>query len=324
MPSYVLDTSALRGAPRKALEMAAEKKLDVSVTPMSIWELLCHLEEDAKKEGGFDRAKGPLLRALKFRMLDDPFAAHAVAVGAASTTNPTRFEDRVVTGKVLDLLATAPTLETFYSETVALPTGERGEVRNCSARAATVLAQHEAQHVKRTQKMCKKLLKKRSRKQILAPTALDFVHRTMDEADALIQSYQAAGIASEGLAERVFSCTYPHVGYLSERVRRYAIQVPVADVAKLTGNDEQDAAIVLPIVIDGNDMEDAAILLHLDLTADRALVTNDKGTLEALQVSLDRLHEVAKLQKMDLVALSRAITPAQFASEVEQAPSSLG
>lgn len=301
MGSFVLDTSSLRGVSKATLERAAEKKLDVCVSPISLWELLCHLDEGTPED--FERPKGRMLRAWRLRVLDDPFAAHALAVGAAGAANPTRFEDRVVLGKVLDLLATAPTLEAFYTCVVNYPGGEVGEVRDCAERARQTLKVSEERHVDQIKKVCGLLEREVGRPQLMAPTR-EFVQAVVAGAKHLAAHYEQSGISSDGLVERIFSSTYPHLGYLFERARTYIVATAVGDSPQ----------------IDGNDMEDAAILLHLDLSEPRALVTDDGGTRKALGTALSRLETMLSTTGETAVIRSRVLTSSEFSKEVDAAP----
>jgi len=78
---YVFDTSSLISTGRKYLEVASDKA-DLCISTISIYELLCHIDEDESGEDTFSRRKGNLLKCQIPRILNDPFADHTILVGA--------------------------------------------------------------------------------------------------------------------------------------------------------------------------------------------------------------------------------------------------
>ena len=73
--TYILDTSAIRALSREKLQALA-KLQSVGVSPVTFYELMCHLDEtDEKKD--FGRQRGQVLKCGLVPMLPDPFAYHA-------------------------------------------------------------------------------------------------------------------------------------------------------------------------------------------------------------------------------------------------------
>jgi predicted nucleic acid-binding protein len=55
---YILDTSAVRGFSKADLEAAAER-WRLSISPLSIYEILCHLDEPSSKHGSLKAVRSP-------------------------------------------------------------------------------------------------------------------------------------------------------------------------------------------------------------------------------------------------------------------------
>ena len=78
----ILDTSFIRGTKKNdILEIA--KRRPLAVSPFTLWEILCHLDEVKEgetPEAGFLRRKGHVEILQHVTILDDPFAQHATCL----------------------------------------------------------------------------------------------------------------------------------------------------------------------------------------------------------------------------------------------------
>lgn len=78
----ILDTSVIRGMGKIGI-LAAAAKRRVVVSPFTVWEILCHLDDVKVGETvqqAFKRRKGHIAILQKLEILHDPFAQHAAAV----------------------------------------------------------------------------------------------------------------------------------------------------------------------------------------------------------------------------------------------------
>jgi hypothetical protein len=282
---YILDTSTVRCLSRKNLEEAAQKA-NVFLPTFSVWELLCHLDEHIKKESiekSFERQKGQLIKAISLPLLDDPFAAHAVAVGIPNAAHPTRFEDKIMVKKLLVQLSESTTLSDFYSKYVIYPSGERASTEECANRCRIALKNFEDDYINHVQKIYASLLANKSSDEILELSSIEFVQWATCGIRELADFYKEFGSPPPHFIGKILSSAYPQMGYVLARVLQYH------EKAKEIG--------INSITIDPNDAEDSSICLYLDLPEDKSLVTNDTGTIKAVVLSLSH-YKKAFIDKM--------------------------
>ena len=137
----ILDTSAIRSISKDKIKALAGIR-PLAVSPISVWELLCHLDETEKSENAditYRRRQGQIGKIAGLQILHDPFAQHAITVGARAVTNSTRFEDGEGAAEVVKLVTISPTLEALYTQTCRLGNGARFSLRGLSANARRVL-----------------------------------------------------------------------------------------------------------------------------------------------------------------------------------------
>lgn len=261
---YLLDTQALRSLPFATIRRAVARGMRLSVSPISLWELLTHLDKTDEKSG-FDLRKGWLLKARGLRILDDPFAAHAVRVAAPTVAHESRFDDAPILNAVLEALDASPTLADFYARTVVYR-GETRAIKESAARARKALDDAERDYVAHVQRMITLMDEQIGRSALRTVDDDRYVVVASAGTLKLAEFYKSFGYDSPDLVARIFESVYPHMGYVFERARQYAL------------NNASGAAIK----IDPNDTEDGMLCLHLGLGDDRVLVTDDKGTRRAL------------------------------------------
>jgi hypothetical protein len=114
----LLDTSALRAISAEKL-ISIKNKASLYISPITFYELLCHIDEGEN----YNRQKGNVVKCKIINILHDPFAAHAMSVGADKIVNPTRFEDPYIIKQLIDYLETSDSLQNFYSKSITFPDG---------------------------------------------------------------------------------------------------------------------------------------------------------------------------------------------------------
>jgi hypothetical protein len=296
--SYVLDTQALRALDGDFLRAAVAARHDVAVSPLTIWEMLRHLDETEDGPGTFLRRRGQMLKAHGLRILDDPWAAHAVAVAAGSTVNATRLEDRLLVAEILSLLAQCSTLQDFYRCEARYPGGEMGLVAGCPERARQVMIEAQEKYKGQVLKMRDAIESDMGRKGLRAVSDAQFVGIVVAGARQLTDHYRSRGIDYPELLGRVFASTYLHQGYVFGRTRTYMLNVGPRQ----------------PLPVDGNDMVDGALCLYLDLTEPITLVTDDRGTREAIGQAVLRLDGAFQELGQSGPALANVIGTRDFVS----------
>jgi hypothetical protein len=279
-PDYVLDTSAFYSIGYSAMaDIAARRRLLVS--PISVYEILCHIDEPARKnesvEKGFSVHRSRLAKCGLLEMLEDPFAEHAVFVGAKAAVNPTRFDDRYVLPQMFPVMNTAATLDDFYQGTVTYRDGSVAAIKGVAVRARATLDEAEADFKSRSQRLYERVLEVFGPQRSRSLSGVEFVRLAAEGVRTLSEHYEAQGVVDSALDGAVFSSIYPFGGYRLARTQEY--------IRRTQGKTAP--------VFDVNDMEDAYICLHLNLVEPRILVTGDSGTREALSHALDMLTKAS-------------------------------
>ncbi|MCK9463511.1 MAG: hypothetical protein M0R80_28145 [Proteobacteria bacterium] len=308
---YVLDTNSIWSMRFEDLR-SASSRAHLAVSPISIFELLCHLDEQNKKGRGAEVSgwsrvnKVNLAKCSLLSLLDDPYAAQADAVGARDLVHSTRFEDRQVLPQLFPALESSSTLDAFYSCEVKYPNGETGLVRNAAARARALLEAEEARYKAHVNKWCALMIAEFGYERTQQFTPVDFVRFAVHAASGLAEHYKdglptVTSGAELDLKGPVFSATYTHLGYGIARAIEY--------LRRAGGNIES-------LNIDPNDMEDSAICLHLSLVEHRVLVTGDGGTYKAVDQALRNLRAASEALHEPVVAYARVISTDEFKSRL--------
>ena len=303
MTSYIFDTSAIRGTSGSVLEKAAGRH-DLRMSPWSFWELVCHLDESLKKvvdeEERFRRQRGQVLKCRHLGVLDEPFAEHAVVVGAGGLVNETRFDDRLIVEQILAALDGSSSQEEFYERTVSYPTGEKGRLEDLAANVRSELDVEESRYVKHVLELANKLDGAFGLTGLRGLSHDDYVQAVVTPCRNLTEQYASEGVADPILLGRVIDSLYLHMAYKFGRARSYLLR----------------AGAVAKIVADPNDFEDGAIALHIGLSGNRVLVTGDTGTMTALDDGLTALAQSSKRKGVSVPISCRVIGPVEFAREV--------
>jgi len=267
----IIDTSVIRGMPAKDLFAIATKRRIV-VSPFTIWEILCHLDEvkdGETPEQAYARRKGHVKLLQRIEILHDPFAQHASAVGAVALANPTRFEDREMAKHIVDRIVAAPSLPDVDKEVFIYASGATSSFKDIACRARAALVQEEQQYVNNVRKMWERI---KNRSGVANPAQLkddDLWKWLSAMVTALKQSYEADGVAADTLLMKVCDSMYAYYVYLLSRLCTYS--------------NRPDGVLSIPV----NDTEDGYICMHLRLLEDDVLVSGDGKTVHALQRALD-------------------------------------
>jgi hypothetical protein len=286
--TYPLDTSALQAIPGRTLVQCREAGIDARVSPVSFWELLCHLDE-----GDYARKRGNLRKCHLVPILDEPFAAHGHAVGAGETVNRSRIEEPVVIQQLLNHLNSCSTLDEFYASEVTYDDGRVGLVSGCSARARDRLRADEDRFVQILHGLEAEVLSFFPAASGGVLSDADFVWMIRALAEGLAGRYRDEdGISSAELSTRVFDSIFAHSGLM---------------LARVLDRLRRGAAAMY----DRNDTEDAYIAFHLDLTRPWTLVTADQGVLSGVNRAHDALRAAEGVE-----GESRVMSVEQFIREI--------
>jgi hypothetical protein len=264
---YILDTSALRGISGKQLREAASK-FDVAVSTLTVLELASHLN-DSSIESSYLRARGNLIKCQITSLLDDPF--WALSRKLQSPANPTRREDKIMLDQLLAAVEQSQTMAELGVKSLTYPDGRVASCDSIGVRISKILREEEELYVAHIQS--------------LPPLAYLDPAENGKHCLTPIMLFEQLSVAAKSLSPvndvsfqgRTFLASAPYFGYLTHRLYYYA---------NLRSPGETE------LTIDRNDCEDAYILLNLDLFNDDTLVTNDKGTLQALRGTIDLLNAI--------------------------------
>lgn len=278
---YILDTSALRSISKVNLEKACANH-DVRISTITVLELASHLNDDSETEQ-FLRNKGNFLKCKFPVILHDPFWELSKRIDTLVQTNSTRQEDMPILVELIRVVEGVSTLAELSSQSLSYPGGEKASCKNVGATISAILAEEENAYMSHVNNMASKLK--------LDPQNNGSHAFTVDN---LLQSLvscatETVGRDNSNLHAKAFCAMALYSGYIISRLYGYANNRP-------RGKEF--------LAIDRNDCEDAYICLHLDLDRDDILVTNDKGTLSALNQTLSlldsRLPEINQRRAIDV------------------------
>jgi hypothetical protein len=300
MTEYLLDTSALRGLPGAKLQELA-KRLPLLVSPTSVMELFCHLDEPSTRHPSPDDAfrfrKANVLKCQHARMLGDAFAERAEAVGAMPV-NPTEFV-LVVFPQLLELLRASTSLSDLYRQTVRDPSGHQRRCADIAANTRRVLDFQEEQWRNFVGRVRDEVLQKYPPGSLSPSDSRAFANCVVRYASGLAEGMAQRGYPGAGgktTPESEFGSAALWIGYILSRIRMY----------------ETKRGPTGTLVVDTNDFEDATILRHLDLDGRRVLVTEDNGTLTAVRETVAALDLLSKETETVLTRRTYAIKPAEL------------
>lgn len=263
---------------------AAATKFPIAVSTLSVLELASHLNDSSNDEG-YLRARGNLLKCQIPQMLDDPFWLLSQRIQLSA--NVTRREDRVVLGQLITIVEQSQTLSELDAKMLSYPDGATASCRDIGRAIEEILKQEEdsfVSHIRSIPALAKLDPSLNGKHSLNAATFLG-------QLAAVTQSLSATH--DPNVQARTFLAMALYSGYLMHRTYQYANRLPPGKEL---------------LSVDPNDCEDAYISLSLDLHGDDILVTNDQGTLAALQGTIDLLNEALPLS----ITTERVISNAEF------------
>lgn len=280
---YILDTSAIRGISGNDLRVAATR-FEIALPTLSVLELASHLS-DSPNDDEYRRARGNLLKCqIAQQILDDPFCLLSQRIQLP--VNPTRREDRDILRQLISAAEESPTLAELNAKTLSYADSATASCREIGRNIESILREEENSFVSHVSSL-----------PALANLELDPSQNGTHRLDAatflgqLTSATQSLSASADQLQTILGTASY--FGYLMQRMYYYA-------------NNIQPGQTRLPV--DGNDCEDAYFSLCLDLNGEDVLVTNDRGTLNALRCTFELLNEALSLS----IDSSRVIDITEF------------
>lgn len=231
-------------------------------------------------------------------MLHDPLAEIAADVGCPEAANRTRFEEPEGVQAALHELERADAYAQLASRNVTV----RGEVRtigDIANNAQRVFDEDRVRFVAALRGQAADYVQRYTHQGTIALGGEAFTSLTTRLAHGLHTDMAEAGcdVQVEALADRtVLGC-----GYSVARCCHY--------VASVAEGEE------LPI--DGNDLEDYYICLHLGVSSGRTLVTNDDGTMRALQRTLAAFRDEGASTGVTILPAASVMTASEFVAMAE-------
>lgn len=283
--------------PRATLVAAASVAI-VSVSPVSFFELLCHLDEEvrgsADREDSFRRQRGQILKCKALPMRCEPLEELRADLGIGGTRNPDLFYCNDLPRQLLDRLEEAQTLEAFWAAEVVRPSGKRELVRDAPARIRRVLAEEETEYREHVLEMWRaiRLVKGPDHRFHLAP--LDYLGIASAQIGKVLIDLRHDGLEPE-LDVRAARALLPYWAFILGRALEY------------TQDGKCD-----PKALDLNDAEDGSICLHLRADRERFLVATDDGIGLAMSAGIDALCDAASGLRGAVEFRTRVIDGAEF------------
>lgn len=276
---FILDTNAIRSISRDKLQLIS-KNHKVTISLITFYELLCHLDE-TKKGMNFNRQKGNILKCKNPEILMDPFALHAKFIGAEKYVRPSKFEEPYIIKQVLEKLEKADNLSEFYSETVVFKDGTIGFCKDVATKAREFLEKEETKYLELLNTLKSEYIAKYPEITSVSITPECFEILVKKCIKHLEDTYSKEdGISDNDLLLKIYDSIYIYYGYA---------------IAKVLKNIKNGG------LFQKNDFEDGYITLHLNLSSNYVLVTNDQGTIDAFEKAIAALKFIKKDTKVRVI-----------------------
>jgi hypothetical protein len=270
MGTFLFDTNGVRGVGRPVLETARAAGHTLLLSPVSFWELVCHLNDPAPSKT--TAARKNALKAELFDVLDDPLAEIAADLRCPEGANPSRFVDRQMVPALVAALNASASYQDFCRQP-APGAGASASIDDLAANMAALLQREEQQFVTAMQQRCARFAQEYGRSVAMHLAGEAFCREAVGLAHGLRSDFRACGQAVS-FAE-IANRTLLGAGYAVARACEYIKNVPAGT----------------PLVIDGNDFEDYFICLHLGASGGRTIVTDDRGTRRAIERVISTFQE---------------------------------
>lgn len=291
MTTYLFDTNAIQGISRQTLLSTLEEGHRMLLSPMSFWELACHLDGE-----NFQLARGNARKALLCEILHDPLAEIMIDVGCQDMVHPGRFEDQAGAQAILEKLEEVHSYPELMARQAFLG-GEMQQIGDFAENIRNALDEDRRSFVDGMRTRCNDYITSFGRDRAINLDGSDFCEA-------------AIGLARTLQAETVqHGCNVP----FRELAKRtllgagYSVARACAYIGSIGDGQEP--------VIDGNDLEDYFICLHLGISADRTFVTNDTGVRIALNRTITTFEEYITSSGIVFEINARIITTDEFKVE---------
>ncbi|BCK75957.1 hypothetical protein AA0242T_1936 [Acetobacter aceti NRIC 0242] len=261
---FIADASFIKGTKWKILENIAQRQ-DIGVSPITAIELASHLCE-SPKEQSYNRSKVNFLKCKLFKILDDPFWISAKR-GIITAHNSRQHEASMV-GRLFPIVESSGTLGDLLSKYIEFPEGCKVKC-NIMEYSSTVLAEEEN-------------VFRKTVSQIWAKAPLDPLlnggHTLHPDnfGRVVMNSIKDNHLSRKHSLAYIFGISM-YFGYIMDRMIVYANKRP-RGIGEFNYN-----------MIDRNDCEDAFLCLNLNLNSTDTIVTNDKGTINAINNTVERI-----------------------------------
>jgi len=286
---YILDTSAIRRINGKQLREIASMGVDIAASTLSILELASHLNDDDASTN-YARAKGNFVKCSILRMLNDPL--WTVSQNLGLDVNVTRQEDKLMLAQLINAVEASETPAELSNVVLKYPDGATTTCVDIGKRIAEELRTEESNFVKHIETLAVKYKLNPCANGRHTLTSTYLVTELTKNTQRLTPG------ADHNRQAKAFFATASYFGYLLSRLFLYANKRPVGET-KLN--------------IDPNDCEDAYISLSLDLLTSDVLVTDDKGTIDALRHTFSLLGEFLSAK----IEPTRVLSVTEFLAAVE-------
>ncbi len=270
MGTFLFDTNGVRGVGRTVLKSTRAAGHTLLLSPVSFWELVCHLNDPDPRKA--TAARNNALKADLFDVLDDPLAEIAADLGCREGANPSRFVDRQVVPALVAALKTSASYQDLCQQP-APGAGAGATIGDFAANMAALLQREEQQFVGAMKQRCAQFVQDYGRSVAMHLAGEAFCRAAVGLAHGLRDDFQACGRAVP-FAE-IANRTLLGAGYAVARACEYIKNIPAG----------------APLAIDGNDFEDYFICLHLGASGGRTIVTDDRGTRRAIERVISTFQE---------------------------------
>ena len=279
----IFDTSALRAISLLNLRALSWTR-DIVLSPISVCELLCHIDEpykDLDAIASFHYWRSQLFKATLLGILHDPYAQHAIHVGATSLGKNTKFEEKEIAIRTLDALSESDSLNTFYSKHIKLSSTEFGRASGCGVRARDILKSAEDEYLERLHRLKSMLEHDAGVADLSNISETEFWGVLQKSFAEMLKHYESEGVKIDNQPFRIVNSIYIHYGYTIARIVHYFRKQGITNFSP-----------------ERNDTEDSWLVLHLNMFNDDLFVTNDKGQFEAVMKALSVFKETFRQDLM--------------------------
>jgi hypothetical protein len=261
MPTYLLDTSAVRSASAQRLGEKAQVA-ELLASPFSFWEIASHLED----QKDFNRIKANLMKFRHVKLLQEPTASAEQDLALAQIGVEDSLETPDVIYAMLAALRASKSIDELYKCRIQDSKGTMRQIDGCVARIQDMLAAGERQF-KGFIANVRDMLRNR---EVVLETPSAFHDGILDLTNGWWIQVSPRSDQSDESYRKLIKRGYFFYAYVLYRAANYA---------------DRHATN-----IDANDFEDAKLLLHVTIDDEVTIVTSDKGLKTCLQDTIQTLN----------------------------------